>query len=258
MSFRVNYDSIAPTYDRRYVVNDYSGVERALWGFVGPECTRRILEVGCGTGHWLQLLGEHAIRVAGVDVSERMLAVARTTAPDAALALGRAEELPWGDRTFGRLFCINALHHFSDTRRFLSEARRVLVPGGELMTIGLDPHAGTDQWYIYEYFDPVLAIDRLRYPASHQIREWMHALQYSDVRTLEVQRLPVRLAARGALEQGRLDKDATSQLAVLSDEEYQRGVARIRRALESAEAEGESLWLTADLRLYGTFGSVPR
>ena len=258
MSFRVNYDSIAPAYDRRYVVNDYSGVERALRAFVGPEFTGRVLEVGCGTGHWLQLLGEHAIRVAGVDVSGRMLAVARTTAHDAALALGRAEQLPWSDRTFGRLFCINAFHHFVDKLGFLSEARRVLVPGGQMMTVGLDPHTGTDQWYIYEYFEPALAIDKLRYPASHQIREWMHALRYSGVRTLEVQHLPIRLSARAAIEQGRLDKDVTSQLAVLSDEEYQRGVARIRRAVESAEALGESLWLTADLRLYATFGSVPR
>jgi ubiquinone/menaquinone biosynthesis C-methylase UbiE len=120
MSFRVNYDSIAPAYDRRYVVNDYSGVERALTSYVA-EFTGRVLEIGCGTGHWLQLLGEHANRVAGVDLSGRMLAVARTTARDAALALGRAEHLPWGDRTFGRLFCINALHHFEDKLGFLSE-----------------------------------------------------------------------------------------------------------------------------------------
>src|SRR5512138_2742167 len=101
MSFRVNYDSIAPAYDRRYVVNDYSGVERALRAFVGPEFTGRVLEVGCGTGHWLQLLREHAIRVAGVDVSGHMLAVARTNDHGEARALGRAEQIPWSDRAFG-------------------------------------------------------------------------------------------------------------------------------------------------------------
>jgi hypothetical protein len=45
MSFRVNYDSIAAGFDRRYAVNDYSGVERALKAFVGPEFTGRVLEV---------------------------------------------------------------------------------------------------------------------------------------------------------------------------------------------------------------------
>jgi ubiquinone/menaquinone biosynthesis C-methylase UbiE len=253
----VNYDSIAAAYDRRYAENDYSGVESALRTFVGPEFSGRVLEVGCGTGHWLQLLREDGIQVTGVDVSGRMLAFARTAAREAALAQGRAEQLPWADQAFERVFCINAFHHFEDKLGFLAEARRVLVPGGQIMTVGLDPHTGADRWYIYEYFEPILAIDKVRYPASQQIREWMNALRFSSVYTSEVQHLPVRLSARAALEGGRLDKGVTSQFAVLSDEQYQRGVERIRRALESAESLGESLYLTADLRLYATIGSVP-
>jgi hypothetical protein len=125
------------------------------------------------------------------------------------------------------------------------------------MTVGLDPHTGVDRWYIYEYFDNVLEIDRRRYPASNQIREWMRATGFADCVTREIQHLPARLGARAALERGRLDKGATSQLGVLTDEEYRQGVARIREAIESAEARGESLYLSADLRLYATVGAVP-
>jgi ubiquinone/menaquinone biosynthesis C-methylase UbiE len=257
MALPLNYDSIAATYNRRYRENDYSGVEKALMAFVGPELTGRVLEVGCGTGHWLRLLGENRYRVAGVDVSGRMLAYARTGARGAALAHARAEHLPWRSQAFERVFCINAFHHFEDKVEFLTEAHRVLVPGGQLMTVGLDPHTGVDRWYIYEYFEPVLAIDKRRYPASSQIREWMHGRGFSNVVTSEVQHLPVRLAARAAIEQGRLDKGVTSQLALLTDAEYEGGLERIRRAVESAETLGESLFLSADLRLYATFGSVP-
>jgi hypothetical protein len=56
-----------------------------------------------------------------------------------------------------------------------------------MMTIGLDPHTEIDQWYVYEYFEPVLEIDRLRYPASSQIREWTHAVEFVDCVTREVQ-----------------------------------------------------------------------
>lgn len=253
----VNYDSIAASYDRRYLINDYSGVGKALMAFVGRDATRRVLEVGCGTGHWLRLLADGGIRVAGVDASYNMLDYARVQAPEAALAHGRAEFLPWIDRAFERLFCINALHHFGDKASFFAEARRVLGPGGQLMTIGLDPHTGVDRWYVYEYFEPVVQIDKRRYPASDQIREWLRAAGFSSVRTREVQHLPAHLSARAALDEGRLARGMTSQLALLTDEQYQQGIDRIRRALAAAEAAGKELTLVADLRMYGTYGTVP-
>jgi hypothetical protein len=85
----------------------------------------------------------------------------------------------------------------------------------------------------------------------------MKAVGFADCVTREIQHLPVRLGARAALEQGRLDKSVTSQLCVLTDEEYRQGVDRVREAVESAEVRGESLYLSADLRLYATFGAVP-
>jgi ubiquinone/menaquinone biosynthesis C-methylase UbiE len=257
MTRRVDYDHIASTYDRRYHENDYSGVEAALVAFIGEFCGQRVLEVGCGTGHWLQFFVERGIRMTGLDASAQMLAQAKTQAPRAALARAVADRLPWTSESFDRLFCINALHHFDEKVAFLMEAKRILRPGGLMMTVGLDPHTGLDQWYLYDYFDNVLEIDRRRYPASNQIREWMRAAGFTDCVTRLIQHLPVRLAARAALEQGRLDKSVTSQLALLSDEEYRQGIDRIRVAVESAERRGESLSLTADLRLYATFGAVP-
>ena len=253
---RVDYDTIASTYERRYRDNDYSGVENALIAFVGQNPAARVLEVGCGTGHWLRFLAGRGSRVAGLDASSGMLACAHAQDRRTAVVHGMAEHLPWAAESFDRLFCVNALHHFRDKRTFLAEARRVLRRGGRLMTIGLDPHTGLDHWYIYEYFEPVLEMDRRRYPASSQIQEWMEAIGFVDCVTREVQHLPARLSARPAIEQGRLDKGATSQFSVLTAEQYQQGIDRIRRAIESAEGQGDSLYLTADLRLYATSGSV--
>ncbi len=79
---------------------------------------------------------------------------------------------------------------------------------------------------------------------------------FEDCVTWEVEHWILRIPAREALEQGRLDKAVTSQLSVLTDAEYQRGMERIRTDMERAEAEGQTLFLTTDLRLYGTTGSV--
>ena len=201
-----DYDTIAGTYDRRYADNDYSGVETALAAFVGSDPRTRVLEAGCGTGHWLRMLDERSIRTAGLDLSARMLARAHALAPRVQLVRGTAEHLPWPGQSFDRVFCINALHHFEDKIAFLREAQRVLRGGGQMMTVGLDPHAGVDRWYIYDYFEPALEIDRRRYPSSGRLRAWMVAAGLRNVYTREVQHIPGRLSARAALDQGRLDK----------------------------------------------------
>jgi SAM-dependent methyltransferase len=257
MAPNVDYDHIADAYDRRYRDNDYSGVESAVMAFAGERRGQHLLEVGCGTGYWLEVLAGGGIGLAGLDRSAQMLAHARTRAPRAALVQGAAERLPWVDASFDRVLCVNAFHHFADQIAVLADARRVLRPGGRMMTVGLDPHTGLDRWYIYDYFDEALEIDRRRYPASGQIRQWMRAAGFADCVTHEIQHRPVRLPARAALEQGRLEQSRTSQLGVLTEEAYRRGLVRVREAIETAEARGESLSLEADLRLYATFGTVP-
>lgn len=53
---RVNYDEAAAVYDRRFTIGGREEVAAALVTLAHdfqPEC---ILEVGCGTGHWLATL----------------------------------------------------------------------------------------------------------------------------------------------------------------------------------------------------------
>ena len=72
---RVEYDEIAQVYDQRYVGTDYRGVEETLSGLVrGREC---VLEVGCGTGRWLDRMRGWGCAVVGLDPSTQMLRVAQ-------------------------------------------------------------------------------------------------------------------------------------------------------------------------------------
>src|SRR5947209_674324 len=146
-----DYDSIAGGYDRRFALHAYAGVAEALAGFLtsGSPATA-VLDVGCGTGHWLA--DRDCRMLAGVEPSARMIARARAAAPHARLVRARGEALPWHDATFDRVYCVNALHHFADRARFFAEARRILRPGGGLMTIGKDPHLERDAWWVYDYF----------------------------------------------------------------------------------------------------------
>jgi ubiquinone/menaquinone biosynthesis C-methylase UbiE len=251
-----DYDDLAAAFDRRYDEDDYSGVVAALDAFVGSSATA-VLEVGCGTGHWLRQLAKRGLRLAGLDPSAGMLARAKTQAVDALIVRGTAERLPWLDATFERVFCVNALHHFPDKTGFIAEAARVLQPGGELMTIGLDPHTGIDRWFVYDYFETVLDLDKVRYPATSQLRDWMQAAGFVNCATREVQQWTGAIDGRAAVKHGRLDQTTTSQLRMLTDDEYREGLDRIISAAATAETRGESLLLSVDLRLYATSGSIP-
>jgi ubiquinone/menaquinone biosynthesis C-methylase UbiE len=251
-----DYDQIARTYDQRYERNPYTGVEAALRDFIGSQPGLDILEVGCGTGHWLEVLQAPGRHPVGLDYSAGMLAKAQKRVQGASLIRGNAGRLPLPSHSFDRVFCINALHHFPDKPAFLAEARRTLRPGGRLLSVGLDPHRGLDRWHVYEYFPESLVIDKQRYPATAALRGWMAAAGFEDCATQEVEHWTVRIPAREAIAQGRLDPAATSQLSVLTDAEYRQGMERIREELQRAEAEGQTLFLTIDLRLYGTIGSV--
>jgi len=249
-----DYDAVAPRYDRRYEDQSYRGLEQALLECLSGEEALDVLEVGCGTGHWLGVLAGRVVRIAGLDRSSGMLARARQASPGASLVRGRAEELPWATGSFDRVFCINAFHHFGAKATFLAEACRVLRTNSGLMIIGLDPHTGRDSWWVYEYFHGILALDKERYPSSAETRTVMARAGFRSCETREAQHIVRRVSARAALDRNLVDRSVTSQLMILSEQEYQDGLNRIRTAMEAAAAKGEDLTLTTDVRLYATVG----
>src|SRR5437660_25768 len=79
------------------------------------------------------------------------------------------------DAGFDLIFCVNAFHHFPQPRVFICEARRLLRPGGALAITGMDPHAGRDRWYLYDYFVGTQDTDLRRFSSSGTILDWMVA-----------------------------------------------------------------------------------
>lgn len=249
-----DYEAIASQYDCRYKFRSYSGIEQTLVQFVGNNNSSNLLEVGSGTGHWLQFLANHVVHVTGIDLSMNMLLRARELLDHWPLVKGRAEELPFPKGHFDRIFCINAFHHFTDKPAFLSEARRVLRSPGGLLMIGLDPHTKLDKWWVYDYFPETIDLDNKRYLPASDILTAMKRCGFTRCEITEVEHIQSRRPAKFAAEQGFIDRGYTSQLAILSDEEYTAGLHRLNKSIEEANAAGEDLLLIADLRLYAVLG----
>lgn len=91
----------------------------------------RALDLGCGDGRLTAEL--RCERLTAADVSEVALARARRRLPHARLVhLAPDGPLPFGDGEFDLVLCAETLEHVRDVQLLLSEARRVLVPGGRL------------------------------------------------------------------------------------------------------------------------------
>ncbi len=92
----------------------------------------RALDVGCGTGHSSSALKARARFVVAVDVAPAMLAAAERSG-GVAYAAAVGERLPVRAGVVD-LVTAGAVFHWLDGARFLAEARRVLRPGGGLLS----------------------------------------------------------------------------------------------------------------------------
>ncbi len=103
-----------------------------------PRPHERALDVATGGGHTALALSRHVRQVVATDLTEEMLAAARTFAlgrgaTNIEFRLADAEELPFEDASFDLVTSRIAPHHFPNPERFVAESARVLKPGGRLV-----------------------------------------------------------------------------------------------------------------------------
>ena len=96
---------------------------------------QRALEVGCGTGIFLQVAARTGASIVALDLSADLLAQARARVASEGkvrLSLGNAEQMPFRDGSFDAAYGSSILHHLNiDTA--LAEVNRVLRPGGRIV-----------------------------------------------------------------------------------------------------------------------------
>ncbi|UED88027.1 class I SAM-dependent methyltransferase [Streptomyces profundus] len=97
-----------------------------------------VLEVAVGTGLNLPLYPED-VRLTGIDISDRMLELARIRADELRrevdLRKGDAHHLPFDDGSFDTVVCTLSMCAIPDVDRALGEIHRVLRPGGRLVMV---------------------------------------------------------------------------------------------------------------------------
>ncbi len=119
---------------------------------------------GRGTQDFFLLRRFGPLEIVAVDVTWRHVEAARArtrrfTGPGAArFHHASATRLPFGDRQFTHVLCLEAAHHFDTREQFLAEAYRVLSPGGRLAMADFALVRPLDRGWPRTFFDAVCAI----------------------------------------------------------------------------------------------------
>ena len=102
-----------------------------------------LLDVGCGTGNLLSLINSrYDVQIAGVDLTPKMLNIARIKLGDEAeLKVADSEKLPFDDNKFDMAICTDSFHHYPHPEKVLTEIGRVLEQDGMLLIA--DPYTPT-------------------------------------------------------------------------------------------------------------------
>jgi len=127
-----------------YVTPDVEAQREQFLGALGPHTGERVLDVGSGPGFLAGAIA-HAVgstgRVFGVDISEPLLAVARSHCAHQSWVEFRhadATRLPFEDHEFDAALSIQVLEYVPDVDAALAEIHRVLRPGGRVVIVDTD------------------------------------------------------------------------------------------------------------------------
>lgn len=184
---------------RLYV--DEAQVSEVLTGLLKGSLGR-LLDIGTGTGHILELLAGKADAAVGIDQSQHMLSIARSAIEGSGLGHCQVRhadmyQLPFPSGAFDTVTIHMVLHYAEDPAAALAEASRVLAPGGQLAIVDFTEHNLLELRSAHAH----------RWPgfASNQIEGWCAAAGLTNATKTALEGGPLTVCV------WRLEKSTSSQ-----------------------------------------------
>ena len=236
MSQRIDYNDMAERYDAgRALPAEWLSEWPTVLDPYLSSLDAPVLDIGSGTGIWSLLFAQwFDLDVVAVEPSEGMRSQAqKKRAHDRVrYAGGEAEHLPLRDESCAAAWMSTVVHHVPDLRRAAREIRRVLVPGGPVLI--RNAFSGRHDGVVWTRFFPAaLRIAESRHPKIDAVVE---AFEVAGFEREALRSVSETSAASPQDYISRIETRSDSTLTLISDEEFERGLAELRRAAESSPA----------------------
>ncbi|MBN2026765.1 MAG: class I SAM-dependent methyltransferase [Actinobacteria bacterium] len=161
------YDEIGIGYDDTRKADPY--IVSRIIHHLAVDADETYLDVACGTGNYTVAVAEQTgAAFCGVDVSQRMLDIARKKCRAIQWSMGDVRSLPYGDNTFAGAMCILAVHHFDDLGGALKEVFRVLARGR--LVIFTSDRQQMEGYWLNEYFPETMRKSTANMPDIAEVR----------------------------------------------------------------------------------------
>ncbi len=141
---------------RAGVEGDSLGILPHLLDLLGDLAGRRVLDAGCGEGYLARVLAARGARVTGIDLSPRLIALAREQDPRGEIAYRVADlsaPLPAEVGRFDAIGSSLVLNDVADYRGFAATLAAALEPGGRLVLAFNSPYGAVIRKHVADYFD---------------------------------------------------------------------------------------------------------
>lgn len=157
------YDDCAAAYaeqvawrERAGVAGDPLGIAPRLLELLGDLSGRTVLDAGCGEGYLARILAARGARVVGIDVSPRLIALARARDPEGVIEYRVADlsgPLPECAGRFDAVASFLVLNDVADYHGFVATLAAVLKPAGRLVVALNNPYSYVVRKHLPDYFD---------------------------------------------------------------------------------------------------------
>ena len=244
---KTNYAQVSKVYDANKGRTDFPKDEE-IGKLLEKNGNITVLDLACGTGNYLlsqqkYYQGEN-IKWIGIDLSIDMLNVAKSKNLTAEFINSNAENFNLDVESVDLVVCNFAFHHFENKQKSLNKIYATLKKGGVLRFRNIEPECMKD-WWVYKYCPETSYEDMFRFWSKDLM---MYELKKNNFVNISAKREYYEKSKPIAELVENYKRRDTSQLAMIGDEFYQKGLKRVMQEVDQGETEYKDIVALLEIR----------